>query len=81
MMAINVNGLSRWETEVFEGRFHLPKSAPLTFGEWADQFLLKVGRPNTRKRYPMISAAKSRASGLSVGKNSTMQSQSFSSCQ
>src|SRR6267143_5063410 len=29
----------------------------------------------------MISAAKSRASGSSVGKNSTMQSQSFSSCQ
>src|SRR5260370_13110315 len=29
----------------------------------------------------MMSAAKSRASGLSVGKNSTMQSQSFSSCQ
>ena len=26
-------------------------------------------------------AAKSRASGLSVGKNSTMESQSFSSCQ
>jgi hypothetical protein len=31
--------------------------------------------------YPMISAANSRVSGLSVGKNSTMQSQSFSSCQ
>jgi len=29
----------------------------------------------------MMSAAKSRASGLSLGKNSTMQSQSFSSCQ
>src|ERR1700681_681625 len=29
----------------------------------------------------MISAAKSRASGSSVGKNSTMQRQSFSSCQ
>jgi len=28
-----------------------------------------------------MSAAKNRASGLSVGKNSTMQSQSFSSCQ
>src|SRR5580658_6936539 len=28
-----------------------------------------------------MSAAKSRASGLSEGKNSTMQSQSFSSCQ
>jgi hypothetical protein len=29
----------------------------------------------------MISAAKSRASGSSVGKNSTMQSQPLSSCQ
>src|SRR5947209_8772967 len=29
----------------------------------------------------MMSAAKSRASGSSVGKNSTVQSQSFSSCQ
>src|SRR5712671_3481643 len=29
----------------------------------------------------VISAAKSRASGSSVGKSSTMQSQSFSSCQ
>jgi len=28
-----------------------------------------------------MSVAKSRASGLSVGKNSTMQSHSFSSCQ
>ena len=37
-----------WETEVFEGRFHLPDTPP-TFGEWADQFLLKVGHPNYPK--------------------------------
>ena len=43
--------LSRWETEVFEGRFHLPKFAPPPFAEWADQFLAKVAHPNTRKRY------------------------------
>ena len=49
--------LSRWETEVFEGRFHLPKSAPPAFAEWADEFLAKVAHPNTRKRY-----------GSSVGK-------------
>jgi integrase len=49
--------LSRWETEVFEGRFHLPKSAPPPFAEWADDFLKKVAHPNTRKRY-----------GSSVGK-------------
>jgi hypothetical protein len=49
--------LSRWETEVFEGRFHLPKSAPPPFEEWADEFLARVAHPNTRKRY-----------GSSVGK-------------
>jgi integrase len=43
--------LARWETEVFEGRFHLPKSAPLAFVKWADDFLAKVMHPNTRKRY------------------------------
>jgi Sigma-70 region 2 len=32
-------------------------------------------------RYPMMSDANIRASGLFVGKNSTVQSQSFSSCQ
>src|ERR1700720_2788069 len=42
--------LSRWETEVFEGRFHLPKSAPPPFEEWADEFLARVAHPNTRKR-------------------------------
>ncbi len=49
--------LSRWETEVFEGRFHLPKSAPPAFAKWAEEFLAKVAHPNTRKRY-----------GSSVGK-------------
>jgi integrase len=43
--------LSRWETEVFEGRFHLPKSTPPPFAEWADEFLARVAHPNTRKRY------------------------------
>jgi hypothetical protein len=49
--------LSRWETEVFEGHFHLPKSAPPPFAEWAVEFLARAARPNTRKRY-----------GSSVGK-------------
>lgn len=49
--------LSRWETEVFEGRFHLPTSCPPAFAKWADEFLAKVAHPNTRKRY-----------GSSVGK-------------
>jgi len=43
--------LSRWETEVFEGRFQLPKSAPPTFDQWSQEFLTKVSHPNTRKRY------------------------------
>ncbi len=49
--------LSRWETEVFEGRFHLPKSSPPPFAEFAEDFLSRVSHPNTRKRY-----------GSSVGK-------------
>ncbi|HEY6769569.1 MAG TPA: site-specific integrase [Candidatus Sulfotelmatobacter sp.] len=49
--------LSRWETEVFEDRFHLPMSSPPTFTNWADGFLQQIGHPNTRKRY-----------GSSVGK-------------
>jgi integrase len=51
------NLLSRWETEVFEGRFHLPRSTPPVFADWADEFLAKITHPNTRKRY-----------GSSVGK-------------
>jgi integrase len=43
--------LARWETEVFEGRFHLPQSNPPYFEEWANEFLTKVAHPNTRKRY------------------------------
>src|SRR2546423_1423483 len=43
--------LARWETEVFERRFHLPQSTPPYFEEWADEFLTKVTHPNTRKRY------------------------------
>lgn len=43
--------LARWETDVFEGRFHLPKSNPPKFEDWADDFLKKVSHPNTRKRY------------------------------
>lgn len=49
--------LSRWETEVFERRYYLPKSSPPVFSDWADEFLTKVMHPNTRKRY-----------GSSVGK-------------
>jgi hypothetical protein len=40
--------MARWETDVFEGRFHLPKSTPPNFETWADDFLKKVSHPNTR---------------------------------
>jgi len=43
--------LVRWENEVFEGRFHLPRSIPPYFEEWADEFLAKIPHPNTRRRY------------------------------
>jgi integrase len=43
--------LSRWETEVFEGRFQLPKSNPPRFEAWADDFLKTVLHPNTCRRY------------------------------
>jgi integrase len=52
--------LSRWETEVFERRYYLPKSSPPVFSDWADEFLAKVTHPNTRKRY-----------GSSIGKLKT----------
>jgi hypothetical protein len=43
--------LARWETEVFEGRFHLIKTNAPTFEEWADQFLLTIPHLKTRSRY------------------------------
>lgn len=42
---------SRWETEVLERCYCLPKSSPPVFANWADDFLAKVAHPNTRKRY------------------------------
>jgi hypothetical protein len=42
--------LARWETEVFERRFHLPQSTPPYFEDWADKMLTKMAHPNTRKR-------------------------------
>jgi hypothetical protein len=43
--------LARWETEVFEGKFYLPKSAPPLFDRWTDEFLAKIAHPNTKKQY------------------------------
>src|SRR5215468_5161445 len=43
--------LSRWETDIFEGRFHLPKSTPPYFRDWADDFKSRVPHEGTRKRY------------------------------
>ena len=57
--------LARWETEVFEGRFHLPKSAPPYFDEWAEEFMAKVAHPNTHKRYlSSVEKLKSKFTGL-----------------
>jgi integrase len=43
--------LSRWETEVFEGRYYLPSSNPPIFEDYAREFLKTVQHPNTRRRY------------------------------
>src|SRR5438552_3876965 len=43
--------LARWATQVFEGRYHLPKSTPPYFEDWSDEFLDKILHANTRKRY------------------------------
>jgi hypothetical protein len=43
--------LARWETEVFESKFHLPRSTPPYFEAWADEFLSKILHPSTHKRY------------------------------
>jgi integrase len=43
--------LARWETEVFESRFHLPQSTPPYFEDWADEFLSKILYPSTHRRY------------------------------
>lgn len=57
--------LARWETEVFEGRFHLPQSNPPYFEDWADDFLAKVAHPNTRKRYKSsVGKLKSKFAGV-----------------
>src|SRR5579864_7649504 len=57
--------LARWETEVFEGRFHLPRSIPPYFEEWADEFLTKVVRATTRSRYASsIAKLKKKCAGI-----------------
>jgi integrase len=43
--------LAQWETEVFEGRFHLIKTNAPTFEEWAAQFLQTIPNLKTRSRY------------------------------
>jgi len=50
--------LARWETEVFEGRFHLPQSKPPLLELYATDFLASIRHPNTRRRYASSSDAK-----------------------
>jgi integrase len=40
-----------WQAEVFEGRFHLLRSKPPLFEDYAKEFLASVPHPNTRSRY------------------------------
>src|ERR1700722_2323596 len=57
--------MARWETEVFEQRFHIPQSNPPNFEVWADDFLTKVAHPNTRKRYTSsVGKLKSKFNGV-----------------
>ena len=59
--------LMRWETEVFERRFHLPQSVTPYFKDWADDFVAKVSHPNTQKRYACsVKKLKDKFTGLRV---------------
>src|SRR5215470_9402239 len=40
-----------WERDIFEGRFHLPKSTPPYFQDYADDFQTRAPHAMTRKRY------------------------------
>jgi integrase len=66
--------LKRWETEVFEGKLHLPRSTPPYFEEWADKFLSNILHPSTHKRYASsiaklkVEFAGVRLSGVSAGR-------------
>ncbi|PYX37020.1 MAG: hypothetical protein DMG81_14970 [Acidobacteria bacterium] len=66
--------LSRWETDAFEGRFHLPRSIPPYFQEWADDFLTRVLHAATRKRYESsIKKLKERFFGIRLSELSSEQ--------
>lgn len=68
-----------WETEVFEGRFHLPKSAPPYFEEWTTEFLAKVPHPNTRKRYSFpVEKLKSKFGGIRLSEISAERIEEYS---
>lgn len=41
----------QWVTEIYEGRYHVVKTNPPTFEQWADQFLTTIPNLNTRARY------------------------------
>jgi integrase len=57
--------LARWETEIFEGRFHLPASKPPLFEKWADDFLSTITHMNTKKRYKSsVEKLKGKFSGM-----------------
>jgi integrase len=59
--------LAQWETDVFEGRFRLPRSTPPYFQKWADDFLARVPHESTRRRYESsIKKLKGEFSGIKL---------------
>lgn len=70
--------LARWETEIFERRFHLPQSTPPYFEDWADKCLAKMAHPNTRKRYTSsITKLKGKFNGLRLSDISSDQIEEY----
>jgi integrase len=70
--------LARWETEIFEHRFHLPKSTPPYFEEWADEFLSRVVHRNTRKRYASsVGKLRSKFAGVRISEISVEQIEAY----
>jgi len=70
--------LARWETEILEGRFHLPASKPPMFENWADDFLATIAHANTKKRYKSsVEKLKAQFSGMRLNDISATSIEEF----
>jgi integrase len=70
--------LAQWETQVFEGRFHLPRSISPFFEDWADECLRRVTHPKTQKRYASsIGKLKAKLSGSRISSISGQQIEDY----